>query len=153
MRRHERAIKDRAAIDDIIRRAQVCHLGLVDGDVPYVVPLSFGYDGQALYFHCALEGRKLDLIRQNPRVAFAFDIMENLIEAEQACHWGVRYQSVMGTGTAQIIDDAEGKRQALAAVMAQYAEGTYTFPDDAVARSGAIRVAIESITGKQSART
>ena len=152
MRRHEREIRDRALIDDIIRRAQVCHLGLVDGEVPYVVPLSFGYDGQALYFHCAPQGRKLDLIRRNPRVCFEFDIMEGLIEAAQACHWGVRYQSVMGTGTAHIAEDAAGKRQALAAVMAQYSEGTYTFPDDAVARTGAIRVTIESITGKQSAR-
>jgi nitroimidazol reductase NimA-like FMN-containing flavoprotein (pyridoxamine 5'-phosphate oxidase superfamily) len=153
MRRHEREIKDRAVIDDIVRRAQICHLGLVDGQVPYVVPLSFGYDGQALYFHCGLQGRKLDLIRRNPRVCFEFAIMEKLIEAEQACHWGVRYQSVMGTGTAQIVEDAEGKRQALAAVMAQYSQGIHTFPDEAVARTGAIRVLIESLTGKQSART
>jgi nitroimidazol reductase NimA-like FMN-containing flavoprotein (pyridoxamine 5'-phosphate oxidase superfamily) len=152
MRRYEREITDRAIMDDIIRRAQVCHLGLVDGEAPYVVPLSFGYDGKALYFHCAPQGRKLDLIRRNPRVCFAFDLMENLIEAEQACHWGIRYQSVMGTGTAHLIEDAEGKRQALAAVMAQYSKNTFTFPDEAVARTAAIRVAIESLTGKQSAR-
>lgn len=152
MRRSEREVTDRAAIDDIIRRARVCHLGLVDGELPYIVPLSFGYDGQALYFHCAPQGRKLDLIRRQPRVCFVFDLMENLIEATEACHWGVRYQSVMGTGTAQIIEDAAGKRQALAAVMAQYSPGTYTFPEAAVARTSAIRVAIESLTGKQSAR-
>lgn len=152
MRRHEREVGDRAVIDDIIRRAQVCRLGLIDGEVPYIVPLSFGYDGEALYFHCAPQGRKLDLIRRQPRVCFEFDIIEGLIEAEQACHWGVRYQSVMGTGTAHIVEDAAGRRQALSAVMAQYSKGTFSFPDAAVAATGAIRVTIESITGKQSAR-
>jgi nitroimidazol reductase NimA-like FMN-containing flavoprotein (pyridoxamine 5'-phosphate oxidase superfamily) len=153
MRRSEREITDRALIDDIIRRAQVCRLGLLDGELPYIVPLSFGYDGQTLYFHCAPQGRKLDLIRRQPRVCFEFDIMENLIEAAEACHWGVRYQSVMGTGTAEIVADAAGKRQALAAVMAHYAPGgTYAFPDAAIACTGALRVTIESIAGKQSAR-
>ena len=152
MRRTEREIRDRAVIDDIIRRAQVCHLALVDGEAPYVVPLSFGYDGQALYFHSATQGRKLDLLRRNPRVAFEFDIMESLLPAEEACHWGVRYQSVMGTGKAVVVEDAAGKRLALAAVMAQYSKGTYTFPDAALARTAAIRVEIASLTGKQSAR-
>ena len=152
MRRTEREVTDRAQIDEIIRRCQVCHLGLVDEGVPYVVPLSFGYDGQALYFHCAPQGRKLDLIRRQSRVAFEFSIMERLLEAPEACHWGVRYQSVMGTGTAQIIEDAAGKRQALTAVMAQYSQRAFAFPDAAVERTAAIRVSIETITGKQSAR-
>ncbi len=152
MRRTEREIRDRAVIDDIIRRCPVCRLGLVDGVEPYIVPLSFGYDGQAFYFHCAPQGRKLELIRRQPRVCFELDIMEGLNRAEQACHWGVRYQSVMGTGTACIVEDAEGKRQALAAVMAHYAEAAFSFPDAAVARTAAIRVTIETITGKQTAR-
>lgn len=152
MRRQEREITDRAMMDDIVRRAQVCRLGLVDGAVPYIVPLSFGYDGQALYFHAATEGRKLDLIRRHPRVCFEVDILEGLTEAAEACHWGVSYQSVMGTGTAHIVEDAEGKRRALEALMAHYSPGRYTFPDAALARTVAIRVTIESMTGKQSAR-
>ena len=48
MRRTEKEITDRAAIDLAIRRCQVCRLGLVDGDVPHIVPLCFGYDGQCL---------------------------------------------------------------------------------------------------------
>lgn len=152
MRRSEREINDRAVIDDIIRRARVCHLGLADDGLPYIVPLSFGYDGQSLYFHCAAQGRKLDLIRRQPRVCFEFDLAEDLITADQACHWGVRYQSVMGTGIARIIEDSAGKRQALTAVMAQYSAATHAFPDETVARTAAIRVTIESISGKQSAR-
>lgn len=151
MRRTEKEITDRAAIDAVIRRCQVCRLGMTDGQVPYIVPLCFGYDGRFLYFHCAPEGRKLDLLRRNNRVCFEFDVAEGLVEAEEACRWGVRYQSVLGTGTAEIVADAQGKRQALAALMAQYSGKAASFPDTAVARTLAIRVSIDHITGKRSA--
>lgn len=149
MRRQEREISDRAAIDAIIRACQVCRLGMVDGDLPYIVPMSFGYDGRALYFHCATQGRKLDVLRRRPRVCFEFDCLDAMVEAEQACGWSCRYRSVMGTGLASIIADPEGKRRALSALMAQYSERSFSFPDAALARTAAIEVVIESITGKR----
>ncbi|MCJ7619404.1 MAG: pyridoxamine 5'-phosphate oxidase family protein, partial [Anaerolineae bacterium] len=66
MRRAEREIKDREAIEDILRRATVCRLAVCDGNVPYVVPLSFGYADNCLYFHSAREGRKIETIKANP---------------------------------------------------------------------------------------
>ena len=81
MRRQEREISDRAAIDAIIRACQVCRLGMVDGDLPYIVPMSFGYDGRALYFHCATQGRKLDVLRRRPRVCFEFVYLDAMVEA------------------------------------------------------------------------
>ena len=152
MRRTEREIKDRADIDAIIRRCQVCRLGLADGDIPYVVPMCFGYDGAFLYFHCALQGRKLDILRRNNRVCFEFDVVEGFVEADEACRWGIRYQSVIGTGTAHIVEDAAGKQQALVALMAQYSGKPYTFAEEAQKRIAVIKVAVESVTGKQSAR-
>jgi nitroimidazol reductase NimA-like FMN-containing flavoprotein (pyridoxamine 5'-phosphate oxidase superfamily) len=68
MRRSEREIKDRAVIDAIIRQCLVCRLGLSDGEEPYIVPLCFGYDGEALYVHSASDGRKIDILRKNSRV-------------------------------------------------------------------------------------
>ena len=152
MRRTEKEITDRDAIDAVIRRCQVCRLGMVDGDVPYVIPLCFGYDGRCLYFHCAPAGRKLDVLRRNNRVCFEFDLLEGLVEADEACSWGIRYRSVIGTGTAHIVEDAAGKRQALTALMAQYSPKAFTFPEGTLARTLAIRVTVDSITGKQSAR-
>lgn len=43
---------------------------LGDGGYPYGVPLSYVYDGESIYFHCAKEGHKLDAIRQNDKVSF-----------------------------------------------------------------------------------
>jgi hypothetical protein len=51
MRRSDREITHRERIDEIIRGCEVCHLGMADRDQPYVVPVSFGYDGQDVYFH------------------------------------------------------------------------------------------------------
>lgn len=83
MRKSDREITDRSAIDEIIRRCRACRLGLSDEGQPYVVPLNFGYDGHALYFHGAMEGRKIDVIRKNSRVCFEFDIVIDMVEAEE----------------------------------------------------------------------
>lgn len=152
MRRNEREIRDRTEIDAIIRRSQVCRLGLSDHGQPYVVPLCFGYDGQALYFHCAKEGRKLEILRQNPRVCFEFDIVEGLVEADQGCGWSVGYQSVIGFGTAHLLEDAAAKRHALDLLMAQYSERRFSFSPEVLARTAVVRIEIESLAGKRSGR-
>jgi hypothetical protein len=149
MRRSEREIKDREVIDAIIRQCLVCRLGLFDGEEPYIVPLCFGYDGQALYFHSAPDGRKIDILRKNSRVCFEFDIPEGMREAEEGCRWGIKYRSVIGFGDAEIIDVQEDKKKALEIIMAQYSAKEYIFPEDILGKTLVIRVAIARITGKQ----
>ena len=70
MHRNDKEIKDVAAIEGVLRAAKVCRLGLCDGDRPYVVALCFGYDGDALYFHSAGQGKKLDILRKNNNPGF-----------------------------------------------------------------------------------
>ena len=65
MRRRDREITSRQEIDAIIRAAEVCRLAFADRDEPYVVPVSFGYDGEALFIHTAKTGRKLEFIEAN----------------------------------------------------------------------------------------
>ena len=149
MRRSEKEITERAQIDAIIRHSQVCRLALSDQGQPYVVPLCFGYDGKALYFHCAPEGRKLDILRRNNKVCFEFDIVEGMIEADQGCKWGIRYQSVIGSGVAHLVEDPDDKQHALALVMGQYSSGTFSFPPETVGRSAVVRIDIESLAGKR----
>lgn len=149
MKRTESEIKDRAEIDSIIRRSQCVRLGLSDDGQPYIVPLSFGYDGEAIYVHCAKNGRKLDIIRKNNMVCFEFDIVMGVVEAGLACSWGMKYQSVIGTGTAQFIEDIESQRKALSLLIAQYSDREFTFPDEMLNCTAIVRIDIESLTGKQ----
>ncbi len=148
MRKKEREIKDRKDIDDIIRRCRVCRLAMCDNDQPYIVPLNFGYDGCCLYFHAAPEGRKIDLIRRNNRVGFEFDILHDIVTAQQACDWGARYESVIGSGTAEIVDDLETRKTALVCIMRQYGSDANDFPEDRMKKTLIIRVRIMTISGK-----
>ena len=128
----------------------VCRVGLSDGNRPYIVPLCFGYEDGFLYFHAAHEGRKIELIRKNNCVCFEFEAKAAIVEGQQACEWGMRYQSVIGFGTAVFLDDVEEKRRALDIIMRQYSNRSFSFPEHALAGTTVIRVAIESMTGKQS---
>jgi hypothetical protein len=148
MRKKEREIKDRNLIDDIIRRCQVCRLAMCYDGQPYIVPLNFGYDGHFLYFHAALEGRKIDIIKNNNRVGFEFDILNEIVRAEKACDWGAQYESVIGSGTAEIVDDVETKKIALEWIMRQYGSVLKDFSDEILKKTLVLRVRILEISGK-----
>ena len=148
MRRNEREITDRKEIDDIIRSCRVCHLAMcVDGQ-PYIIPLNFGYDGRFLYFHTAPEGRKINIIKGNNRVSFEFDILHDIVTAEQACKWGAKYESVMGSGTAEIVDDLDAKKEALEWIMRQYGNGAWDFKEEILKKTLVLRIRILEISGK-----
>jgi uncharacterized protein len=148
MRKKEREIKDRKIIDDIIRRCRVCHLAMCDDGQPYIVPLNFNYDGNFLYFHAALEGRKIDIIKRNNRVGFEFDILHYIVTAERACGWGAKYESVIGSGAAEIVDNLDAKKEALKWIMRQYGSAAGDFPEEIMKKTLIIRVRIIEISGK-----
>ncbi len=150
MRKSEKEITDQTAMEAIIRSSLVCRLGLSDENRPYVVPLCFGYQDMALYFHGAREGKKIDLIRKNPYVCFEFDLNSGLVEAEKACRWGMSYQSVIGSGQATLVDHPEEKKGALKIIMEQYGDGEFSFPDDIIEKTGIIKIDIEEMSGKES---
>ncbi len=82
MRRREREIRDQAGIQEILEKGLVCRLGLYDGQYPYVVPMNFGYRDGRIYFHCAAEGRKIDILQKNDRVCIEVDIDSRLARYE-----------------------------------------------------------------------
>ena len=70
--------------------------------------------------------------------------------ADDACHWGMKYQIVIGFGKAIIVEDFEEKQKALAVIMSQYSDRTFEFPEKLLKQTAVIEVEIESMTGKQS---
>ena len=150
MRRAEREITDRAQIEEIIARAQVCHLALLDGDWPYLVPLSYGYRDGVLYLHSAPTGLKIELLRRNPQVCFEMETDVALLPAESACGFGMRYRSVIGRGVARLIADPQAKAAALDVIMAHYdAPGPHPYAPAALERMLVIAVDIVALSGKQ----
>ncbi len=154
MRRKEQEIKDIKEIEEIIRKAQVCRLGLAVDNTPYVVPVNFGYDAgeNCIYVHCAKEGRKLDMIKRNNTVCFEMDVdMEISGREKMPCNWSTAFRSVIGYGNAFIIDDFDEKRRALDFIMKQYSsETSFEYSKKSVENVGIVRIVITNLTGKKS---
>ncbi len=149
MRRKDREVLDEKSIEEIIRKSIVCRVGFCDEDSPYVIPMSYGYEHGALYFHSAPEGRKIDLIRRNNKVCFEMDAAVELIEGDLTCRWGMKYASVVGFGKMSVIaDDPEQKRKALEIIFRHYSNAPFDVPDDALKRVVILKIEIESMTGK-----
>jgi len=152
MRRNDKEITRRAEIDAIIRDCEVCRLALAVADEPYLVPVSFGYDGLNLYFHTAAAGRKIDFISANNRVCFEFDRDVRLVEhPDRACKWTFTFESVIGFGTVHELCTAEEKAGGLNRIMEQYSGRRWEFDPAALGQTRVWRIAITSVTGKRSA--
>ena len=150
MRRSDKQIKDLAELEAILRSAQICHLSMVDEGRPYVVPLNFGYEEGTLYFHSAPEGRKIDVLKQNPEVCFSVVARHEIVVSERACSWTAEFSSVTGTGKAAILTDRAGKEKGLTVLMSQYSDEKYDFSDEDLDGVVVIRVEVKEMTGKSS---
>jgi uncharacterized protein len=149
MRRKEKEIVDRAEIDRVIQACTLCHLGLARDNVPYVVPLSFGYDGRHLYFHSAREGRKLAFLSANARVCFQMECRVALAApAADACQWSFTFDSVIGMGLAEELVVPAEKHQGLLQIVQHYGSGHV--PPDALDTVRVFRILIEHVTAKRS---
>jgi nitroimidazol reductase NimA-like FMN-containing flavoprotein (pyridoxamine 5'-phosphate oxidase superfamily) len=149
MRRHDKELTERAEIDAILHEATACHLAMIAEGRPYVVPMNFGYDGTAFYFHSADAGLKIAALRANPQVCIQAECGLELVRKPDACNYGMRYKSVIATGRAEFLDAIDEKRRALDCIVKKYAVGDVpAFPDAAMKRLAVFRVDIETITAK-----
>jgi len=152
MTKRELQITDEVQIQSILNTAKVLHLGLAVEDEPYVVPMNYGYtmeDGKlVLYLHSALRGKKLDMMRTNPRVFFEMDCDLVPFEGEKPCQYGLAYSSIMGRGTAQIVEDVEEKIKAMSALMKTQTGKDFSFNDRLVSIVAVIRIDVAEYTAK-----
>jgi uncharacterized protein len=151
MRKKEKEIKDTDSLVQIFKEAQVCRLGMFDGELPYIVPMNFGYSDNILYFHSALSGRKIDIIKNNPNVCFELDIQGDLIDSDKACNWSMKYKSIIGSGKVVFIENEKEKINALNIIMDHYSgKGEWDFNIRMMERTLVFRVEIKEISAKQS---
>ncbi len=150
MRRADREVTERAEIDAILNAALVCRLAFALGDEPYLVPLSFGYDGTSLYFHTAASGKKVDCIAANPRVCFEVEHNVRLVtHPKRACGWSFSFESVVGYGVVRELRSAADKERGLRRVVEHYGGGGTTFSAEATARTRVWRLDVQSLGGKR----
>ena len=152
MTRRERQIFDIDKILEILKKSKVVHIGMVDGDEPYVVPMNYGYTYEneklTLWLHGATTGRKLDVIRKNPKVFFEMECDLIPFEGDVACKYGLSYSSLMGKGVATIIEDSEEKQKALSLLMKTQVDMDFRFNEKLASVVGIIKIEVSEFTAK-----
>jgi nitroimidazol reductase NimA-like FMN-containing flavoprotein (pyridoxamine 5'-phosphate oxidase superfamily) len=153
MRRKDREIAAVKEMEKIISRCQVCHLALSDthGN-PYALALNFGYQSgrpPVLYFHCARQGKKLDLIQANPKAAFIIDRELGLFTGPMACDWGMNYESIMGAGTITIVSDPQERSRGLDRIMAQYGNASPAYSPESLEHTLVLKLTSTEMSGKK----
>lgn len=151
MRKKSREVADFKAKLDIINQCDVCRVALNDGPVPYIVPMNFFMtenDGDVtLWFHCANEGKKLDLIAENPNCCFEMDCSHELVSDRSMMYCTMQYSSIIGTGRIEVVPEAE-KRAALQLLNDRYHKDGFPVNEKSLPNVTVLRLRVAEMTGK-----
>lgn len=149
MRRKDREVPDLQEIFDILLRCDTVRIGMSG---PYIVPVSFGtemVDGTiVIYFHCAREGQKTNVLKSDPRVCVEAD---RFIRTELTDH-GIttRYESVIGSGICQFPDDEHEIIHGLKTITDHYGYYDYDLADCRALEHVLVgKIVLDEITGKR----
>jgi len=154
MRRSDREITSKSEIIEIIEKCDVCRLAFSDNNVPYIVPMNFGYEYKngklTLFFHGTNEGKKYDIMSKNPAACFEMDCSHKLIEADEACNYSMEYESVIGNGSIYFCTDKSDKIHALKQLMKKYtSDKEFAFPDHALESVTVFKLDVSEFSGKR----
>jgi nitroimidazol reductase NimA-like FMN-containing flavoprotein (pyridoxamine 5'-phosphate oxidase superfamily) len=155
MRRKDRELFSKNEIVQIINESKAMQIAFVDGSEPYIVTLNFGYKWDSekyplFYFHSADQGRKIDCIKNNPRVCFSLSICDTLITGENACSYGMKFRSIVGYGMMSIVNDDQERIEGLNLLMHKYTgKRDWHYEDREIKRTLVSCLEVESLTGKK----
>jgi nitroimidazol reductase NimA-like FMN-containing flavoprotein (pyridoxamine 5'-phosphate oxidase superfamily) len=153
MRRKDREIKDVSLLESIISQSDVCRIAFADNNLPYIVTMNFGYAGgdhPCFYFHCANEGKKMEMLRNNNFVCFELDTDHELFEGENGCDWGMKFSSVVGYGKISVVGERDARIAGLDCIMSHYsARKDFSYDDRVLGNTTILRLDIEEMTGKR----
>jgi len=113
VREPDRAVYDREAVNLLLDEGFLCHVGFVVDGQPFVIPTSYGRDGNVLYIHGSAASRMLRNLSQGIRVCITVTLLDGLVLARSIFNHSMNYRSVVILGTATLVDDPEEKLKAL----------------------------------------
>ena len=153
VRKTESEITNQSELLDILRRGKYTTISMCRDNEPYLVTLSYGYEEKknSLYFHAALEGLKLEFIKQNPNVCGT--VIEDKGYKKDECEQ--KYRSVIYRGKMYIVENLEEKKHGLDVLLNHLEENIEpikkrnVLDDNSYNKVTILRLDIEEITGKQ----
>jgi nitroimidazol reductase NimA-like FMN-containing flavoprotein (pyridoxamine 5'-phosphate oxidase superfamily) len=144
-------IDSREEMEAILRESPFGFLGMALDGRPYVVPLNHAYAEGRILFHCALEGRKLDYLRLNPRVCYTVarqpgaDVRRH--EEGDPCHMDC--ESVICYGIARVVEDLADRQAVLNAYNRHYFPDAAEISSTSVEGCAAVEITVEEMTGRR----
>ena len=152
MTKREFKITDEAQIRGILDTARVLRVGIAVDNVPYIIPMNYGYtleEGKlTLYLHSAVKGDKLELLGKNPDICFELDCDYRPFEGVLPCQYGLGYSAVSGRGRAVIVEDVGEKMEAMSVLMKTQTGKDFVFNERLVSIVSVIRVDVSEYTAK-----
>ena len=153
MRRNDREITDMSAIVSFIEKEKIIRIAFYDDGDIYIVPVNYGYINEngvhTFYFHGAKAGRKFELAKASPKVGFEIDGCYELLEADIACNFSARFESVIGTGRLSLVEDRSEKIKGLDALMKQTTERAgWSYNDAMLSGVAVFRLDVEKMSCK-----
>jgi uncharacterized protein len=153
MRKKDREIKDAKELEEILQKADVCRIAFAVDGTPYIVTMNFGYswkDNLTLYFHCAKEGKKLELMKRNNKVCFEMDTDHELVQSENACDWGMKYRSIVGLGSLESLAEKDEMKKGLDCIMDHYGfNGKKEYDEKVLNMTEVLKLTVTEFTGKK----
>lgn len=153
MRRKDREISFKEEIIKIIQEEGICRLAIKDEPYPYIVPMNYGIeidDEQInLYFHSAIEGKKIDLIKKDNRVGFEIDRNQGLVYDTEKGSCSMLYECVIGNGEIIFLNGDE-KIKALCLILQHHGRGKdFPISEAMVERTICFKLVVNEVTGKK----
>ena len=149
MRRKDREMPPEFALT-VADKCEYAVISMTDiSGEPYCVPVTIARDGNAVYFHSAKEGKKLDLLRKDDHVCFEMDYDHEMIPAKYACAYNFRYASVVGRGHCEIITDVDEKIKALELLMKHQTGEDFVMEAKHTLAVEILKITVEEFTGKR----
>jgi uncharacterized protein len=146
----EQFIDSREDLERILREENLGYLGLLHDGRPYVVPLNYAYTAGKIIFHCALEGQKIEAIRQGPRVCFTVGRQTGEVREHAGgnpCH--VDSDSVICYGRARLLEDLDERAAALNAFNRRFRPQAPDLAPSRVKDCLAVEITVSEMTGRQ----
>jgi len=153
MTRREREITDFNEIKRILDQCMVIHIGLVDDGMPYVLPMNYGYEMidnmLVIYVHGSTVGYKNEVIKNNPDCCFEMECNVIPFEGDVACRYGTAYESVMGRGRIEKLEDTQEKIHGLKVLMKTQTSKDFDFTEKLVSVVNVFRINVSELTAKR----
>ena len=147
-------VTDLGWMKELLAEEEVGHLAMSDNGEPYVVPINYAYMDGKIVLHCAMQGKKLDIIKKNPTVCLVIDRHPDKVKyhAEKRCHY--RFQSVIVYGKAKFVASAQDRLTWIKRYRKYFNDRlAWIMPDNddikSALKCGIILIDIEEMTGRR----